>query len=336
MEIKHQGEWYMRYLVFALLIVVASSANAQKPTPYREPPNYAQLRNDCVDDSDATRQIAGCEAILANPTETANHPVALNNRGAARERNGNFAAALADFDQAIQRDPSFVLARVNRGRVLGRLGRTDEAIAWLDRTIALGDDGLARLERGRLRASRNDPGAMTDFDAAARLMPADLEVRQARDWARLRVLQGLAFDGLAPPATTLAEAVLSAEGFLGPMTREDAAGLRRNGPNRVSASWATMPQGGTPGHYEVEVRSCSEVIYSEIEDELGPRPYERRVINLDRLRSLLRRDGDTFTYTAGVYGERGAERRRRGGRALAHDPPGDSQSICRVRCARFR
>ncbi|WP_207541240.1 tetratricopeptide repeat protein [Sabulicella rubraurantiaca] len=282
----------------------AARPPAQAPAAYQEPPNYAQLRADCADDSDAPRQIAGCEAVLANPAEANNRAIALNNRGHARERGGDIAAALADYDRAIAQDPSYVRGHVNRARMLARLGRTDEAIVALDRSIAVEDDGWARLERGKLLASRNEWGrALADLDAAARLLPDDEEARQARDWARLSSTHGIDFNELAPPAATLAEAVLSVEGFSGLLQTQEAR-VRRDGPNRVSADWPTMPSTGTPGRFEVEVRSCSEVIFSEIVEASGASAQERRVLDLTRLRGLLSRRGDDFVYAAGAYGER--------------------------------
>lgn len=270
------------------------------------PRDYAQLRQDCADDSDAPRQIAGCNAVLANPSETGNYGIALSNRGHARERTGDLASALADYERAIAQEPGNITAQINRARILARLSRAEEALAVYDRIIQAGDNGWARLERGRLLASRNEgERAVADLEAAVRLLPGDEEALTARDWARFRRSQGLGFDEVQPEATTLADAVLNAEGFFGMLSVADAARIRRDKPSQASAEWESMPSDGGPGRYEVEARSCAEVVVEEVGQRNGRRQVlQRRVIDLNRLRGLLSRDGDAFVYRAGVYGER--------------------------------
>ncbi|HYF52969.1 MAG TPA: tetratricopeptide repeat protein, partial [Salinarimonas sp.] len=209
----------------------AAPATRLQP-PYAPPPNYAQLRADCADDSDVAKQIAGCDAVLANPGEQTNHGIALNNRGHARERGGDNAAALADYERAIQQDPTYVTAYINRARVLARLGRTDEAIAALDAAIKIEDSGWARYERGRLLAAKRDwARSLADLEEAVRLEPGDAEFQGERD--RVRAVQA-AQATPAPPAARnpLEAAVLGAgrsyvgEALLkaphGPLTAGDA------------------------------------------------------------------------------------------------------------------
>jgi tetratricopeptide (TPR) repeat protein len=291
----------MRYVLAVALAAFSSCALAQ----YVQPSNYAQLRADCADDSDVARQIAGCEAVLANPAEQNNYAIAINNRGHARERSGDLAAALADYERAVAIDPGYGDAHLNRGSVLARLGRAEDALSAFDRSIAIADGVWARLERGRLLARRNERDrALADFEAAVRFLPSDQELLSERDWARVREVNGFDFAELSPPPTTLAEAVLSAEGFSGLLFAEDASRLRREGPNRVRLESATMPHTGGPGRYEVEARTCSEVIYTEIAEQPGGPHVDRRIIDLDRLRALLSRQGDDLVYAEGAYGQR--------------------------------
>jgi tetratricopeptide (TPR) repeat protein len=166
----------MRGPLACLFLLLAGSVVAQPA-----PPDYAQLRSDCADSSDAGRQIRGCDAVLANPNEQASYGVALSNRGHARERNGDLAAALADYDRSIAVDPSFPTAHINRGRVLARLGRLDDAVAALDRSIALENSSWARAERGQIHLARRDwDRAQADLDAALRADPQDVEALAAR------------------------------------------------------------------------------------------------------------------------------------------------------------
>jgi tetratricopeptide (TPR) repeat protein len=171
----------MRGPLACLFLLLAGSVLAQPAAP-----DYAQLRSDCADPADAGRQIRGCDAVLANPNEQASYGVALSNRGHARERNGDLAAALVDYDRSIAADPTFPTAHINRGRVLARLGRLDEAAAALDRSIALENSSWARTERGQIHLARRDwDRAQADLDAALRVDPQDVEALSARGWVHL-------------------------------------------------------------------------------------------------------------------------------------------------------
>lgn len=305
-----------------LKIVEQACPAATSAAPTRD---IVQLRADCGDPTDATRQIAGCEAVLANPTEANNHAIALNNRGHARERSGEIAAALADYERAITRDTTYATAQVNRGRMLARLGRADEALAAFDRVIQSDDSGWARLERGRLLASRNErERALADLDRAVQLLPADEDARRARDWARVRRYQGFDFNEFPAPITTLPEALLNIEGFYGMLLAQDATRIRRDGQKQASIDWQSMPSTGEPGRWEVEARGCAEVIVSEVVQRNGQRHVmEQRIIDLDRLRGLIGQEGDVFSYRAGVYGERITATTRGPLRVRIETTPGD-------------
>lgn len=289
----------------ALAQAALQAQAAARPT-YTPPANYAQLRADCVDVSDAPRQIAGCDAVLANPAERDVHGIATSNRGHARERSGDLAGALADYERAITLDPAYRIAKVNRGRVLGALGRLDEALAVLDQVIAAENDGSARLERGTIHARRDDyDRAFQDFDEAIRLLPGDPDPVMARDQTLLQRWWLSGFDHRPPPAATLAEAILSAEAFGGIWSADHSRAMRRESATRVSIEHDAMPENGGPGRFVVEAPSCSQVRYSEIVRESGvERESERRIIDLNRLRGLLSRPGRFFVFAPGTYGER--------------------------------
>jgi tetratricopeptide (TPR) repeat protein len=96
-------------------------------------------------EGDFDRAIAECDALLevaAKKVEWRGDAVAKMRqddrnflacvhslRGAARERKGDLEAALADFDEAIRLDPTYVVARWNRFLVCLMLGRQDAAQA---------------------------------------------------------------------------------------------------------------------------------------------------------------------------------------------------------------
>ncbi len=98
-------------------------------------------------------------------------------RGIVRVRAARFRDAEGDFAAAVRFDPDHLAARVNWGQVLVRLGRTDEAIAQLDRAIQLAPGegklyrarALARLDRQAPAPGSAGPLAIADFDAAIRL-----------------------------------------------------------------------------------------------------------------------------------------------------------------------
>ena len=88
----------------------------------------------------ATADVAATTSSDKLPT---NHPLndaqSYFERGTAYYRNGDFAAALADFDLAIQREPNFEDAYINRGIVLYRMGKFDRAFADVATAIRIGN-----------------------------------------------------------------------------------------------------------------------------------------------------------------------------------------------------
>ena len=62
---------------------------------------------------------------------------------------GDSRRALEDYDRAIRINPSYAYALCNRGSVLERLGRPDEALASYDRAIEVdSSDALTHYNRG--------------------------------------------------------------------------------------------------------------------------------------------------------------------------------------------
>lgn len=170
------------------LVASAFQTAQAAPAPATPARDYAQLRADCANDTDAMRQIAGCNAVLANPGESNNYAIAYNNRGHAEERRGNLPAAVADYDRALARDPRYAVAHVNRGRALGLMDRYDEALAAIDRSLAIEANLWARLERARIHARRRDEtraAAELDQIIAADAKFADALIDRARLRARL-------------------------------------------------------------------------------------------------------------------------------------------------------
>ena len=88
-------------------------------------------------------------AIRLNP----NLAEAYNNRGAARDRLGQYNDAIADYDEAIRLNLNNPEAYYNRGNAKGALRRYDEAIADFDEAIRLNPDHTeAYTSRGVAKA----------------------------------------------------------------------------------------------------------------------------------------------------------------------------------------
>jgi tetratricopeptide (TPR) repeat protein len=85
----------------------------------------------------------------------------------------DFAAAAADFARALELEPDWLAARLNRAKCAARAGRWGEAVADAESVLANQPWNLdARVIRGRaLSQSGRFREAMADFDEAAALYP---------------------------------------------------------------------------------------------------------------------------------------------------------------------
>jgi tetratricopeptide (TPR) repeat protein len=123
------------------------------------------------DPAAAVAQIDG--ALKRNPNDAA----ALNNRGNALLALRRFDQALASYDRALALQPAHADAQCNRGAALHALKRYDEALAACDRTIALQPDyAEAHSNRGNtLRELRRCNEAVAACDRALALAPGFAE-----------------------------------------------------------------------------------------------------------------------------------------------------------------
>lgn len=115
---------------------------------------------------------------------------ALNLRGLLNvEWKQNPTDALADFTAAVQQDPTYAKAFINRARALRTLKRPAEALADADAAIKLVPAEIAYLwSRGMIYLDLQQPkAALNDFDAAIALNPNDAEMLVRR--AMLRHMQ---------------------------------------------------------------------------------------------------------------------------------------------------
>jgi tetratricopeptide (TPR) repeat protein len=96
------------------------------------------------------------------------------NRSVVRLRVRDFAGAVQDCEQSIQRYPSLSEAYVNRGAALINLDRPGEAVTALDRAISLGlpKVHLAYYNRAMAKEALNDVrGAYNDLRKVIELQP---------------------------------------------------------------------------------------------------------------------------------------------------------------------
>lgn len=98
-----------------------------------------------------------------------------NNRGVLFFGEGNYEAALQDFDAAVAIDDHLAQSYINRGYTLNAMKRWPDSISAFDKAVALGEfpepdkvyfnRGIAHEESGNLR------GAYFDYKKAAELNP---------------------------------------------------------------------------------------------------------------------------------------------------------------------
>jgi len=104
----------------------------------------------------------------AAPTDAAG----FARRASAKSARRDWAAAIADYDEAIKREPANAAFWSGRAQAHGRAGDTIKARADLDKAIALTpDDPDLLVQRGFIRAhEHDDAGALADADAAVKGM----------------------------------------------------------------------------------------------------------------------------------------------------------------------
>ena len=110
---------------------------------------------------------------LRQQTQQDDDPGAYFNQGITKMGQGDYDGAIADFDHAIELDPSHVSAYYNRGEAKRGKGDYESAIADCDRAIAINPDDAGGYNiRGMSRWNMGDhEGAISDFDHAIAFDP---------------------------------------------------------------------------------------------------------------------------------------------------------------------
>jgi tetratricopeptide (TPR) repeat protein len=125
--------------------------------------------------SDASdRAVETCAEALRYRLNRENRIVTLINSGVVQLRRGDYAAAVAFYDEALRLDPDHAVALFNRGAALTHAQRYGEAVATLTRALGLGvsEPYKAYYYRGEARRALGDVnGAIEDFQTALTIAP---------------------------------------------------------------------------------------------------------------------------------------------------------------------
>lgn len=166
---------FSKFLVPAAATLIAVSAEAAVTTV------GGSSARSCYEAADvpgvaSTAALDACDAALNQGAISAEDIVATYvNRGVLRMRRGDLAGAIADFDEAIRRDPEEAEAYLNKGAALIRLpGKADAAVPLFSAAIekrtkrpahAFLGRGIAYEELGNLKS------AWADYRSASAAAP---------------------------------------------------------------------------------------------------------------------------------------------------------------------
>ena len=125
----------------------------------------------CAQTKDNDAAIAGCTRIIDDSkVKPKGRVAAYYNRGNAHSAKGDFAAAIADYDEAIKLDPKNASALTNRGTAHSEKGDADAALADFDEAIKRNPRyASAYFNRANGYAARADADrAIADYTSSIR------------------------------------------------------------------------------------------------------------------------------------------------------------------------
>lgn len=163
----------MRFLLFCAAMTAAAPAAAQMSISTFG----ATDAQGCFEDarSDVTTTVDRCDAALRGQTLTKRDRLAtLVNRGIVLNRAGRLDDALADFNAALEKDPSLGEAWLNRGNAQYLRGQYDLAIADYEKSLEtdLSKPWVAWYNIGLAREALKDArGARTAYERALEINP---------------------------------------------------------------------------------------------------------------------------------------------------------------------
>jgi len=141
----------------------ANDKNAAAERPPEAAPVMKEQDNQTVRPSDpnppAPRDAADDVTALLEPDEKTNASAIMHAKGIVAYRKGDLDAALANLNRAIELNPRFMLAYVNRGIVLYRMGKLDLALADVARARRIdraGHGGPTTAVHGKRRRDTSE------------------------------------------------------------------------------------------------------------------------------------------------------------------------------------
>jgi lipoprotein NlpI len=143
--------------------------------------DYVSRGNAHADRQDFDQAIADYgEALSRNPTRAA----VYYDRAAAWRMKGDYDKAIADYDRAIVLNPRYEDAFVNRGIAYAGKGNTDRAISEFTTALMLdANDVAAYRNRGDAYVDKGDLAlARDDYDEAIRRAPGDADSYRSRGY----------------------------------------------------------------------------------------------------------------------------------------------------------
>jgi tetratricopeptide (TPR) repeat protein len=210
----------------------------------------------CTGDVGDDEKISVCGSVIAGTTDAARLAAAHQHRAVAYVNKGEFARAIADFDQSIKRDATSALAFNNRGIAWQRKGELDRAIA--DHTEAIRLDpkdnaGAYRFRSQAWRAKGDADRAIADATQAIRLFPdynaafteRGLAYEKKGDIERARADYHVAL-AMPPKYASGAEAQAIAKAQLAALDKA-AAALRPTAPAGVTTAAPAGDKAAVPG-----------------------------------------------------------------------------------------
>lgn len=155
---------------------VTRKRTARKPAGAAPPDAAAQTARStardvagCAQSKDNDAAVAGCTRIIEDSkVKPKGRAAAYYNRGNAHSAKGDFAAAIADYDEAIRLDPKNARAVANRGTAHSEKGDAEAAIADFDAAIKRDPRfAAAYFNRANAFAAKGDADrAIADYTTA--------------------------------------------------------------------------------------------------------------------------------------------------------------------------
>ncbi len=177
---------------------------------------------DCLS-GDNERRISGCSVLIDTPGLPVEQlSLAHGLRGLAYSLKGQYARALADYDNAIKLNPDFAVALNNRAWVYFKLGRMAEGADDVERALRLAPGSPYALDtRAHIRqAGGNAAQALADYELAMRYGGSTI-VRLYQCGLRAQGLYFGALDGIYTRAVSRALRACTAASYCDPLPADD-------------------------------------------------------------------------------------------------------------------